>query len=141
MVRTRLAVNRAAFPLLLIAIAIAGSGCRGSTRQERPGSAPGRVVPLANPAATIPVVIEVSGTEGTRFGGAYGEFGGQQSMEGAVPARLTFKTAAGFSVTLQKRGREGELGMTVIVDGKQVSSSRTIKPFGVVTYTYRVAPK
>ncbi len=141
MVRNRLAVNRVAFALLLIVIALVGSGCRGSTRQERPRLGPGRVVPLATPAATIPVVIEVSGTEGTRFGGAYGEFGGQQSMEGTVPTRLTFKTAAGFSVTLQKRGREGELGMTVTVDGKQVSSSKTIKPFGVVTYTYRVAPK
>ena len=141
MVRNRLAVNRVAFAVLLIAIMLVGTGCRGPARQERPRPGPGRVVPLATPAATIPVVIEVSGTAGTRFGGAYGEFGGQQSMEGTVPTRLAFKTAAGFSVTLQKRGREGELGMTVTVDGKQVSSSKTIKPFGVVTYTHRIAPK
>ncbi len=139
MVRNRLAVNRVAFALLLLAIVLVGSGCREPARQQRPS--PRLVVPLAPPVATIPVVVEVSGTAGTRFGGAYGEFGGQQSMEGTVPTRLTFKTLAGFSVTLQKRGREGELGITVTVDGKQVSSSKTIKPFGVVTYTYRVAPK
>ncbi len=137
--RNRLPVNRATVALLLIVITLVGSGCRGSARPA--GRRPGRVVSLATPAATIPVVIEVSGTSGVRFGGAYGEFGGQQSMEGTVPTRLTFKTARGFSVTLQKRGRAGELGMMVTVDGKQVSSSKTVRPFGVVTYTYRIAPK
>jgi len=130
-------MRRAAFVLLLAAVALAGSACRGSTPQ-----APRRdvVVPLVTPAA-IPVVIEVFGTREIRFGGAYGELGGPQSIEGTVPARLTFNTMAGFSVALQKRGSEGELGITVIVEGRQVHQSTTVKPFGVVTYTHRITPK
>ncbi len=137
-VRNRLAVNRVAFVLLLAALALVGSACRGSAPQSQRRD---QLVPLATPATAIPVVIEVFGTPGMRFGGAYGELGSPQSIEGTVPARLTFKTLTGFSVAFQKRGRAGELGITITVEGKQVHRSKTVKPLGVVTYTHPITPK
>jgi hypothetical protein len=138
-VRNRVTVNRAALALLLITIALVASGCGGYARRAQ--QRPGQVVVVATPVATIPVVIEVFGTSGLKFGGSYGELGGPKTLEGTVPVRLTFKTLAGFSIAFQKRAQDGELGMAVSVDGKEVSRSQTVKPFGVVTYMHQITPK
>jgi hypothetical protein len=83
------------------------------------------------------VVIEVIGTQGVRFGGSYGAPTDLKSIESTVPARLTFNTLAQFSVALQKRGTAGELGIIIMVNGREVNRATTVKPFGVVTYVHR----
>jgi hypothetical protein len=80
------------------------------------------------------VVVEVFGTNGTRFGGSYGQLDDPKSIEGTVPARLTFEMRTGFVIALQKRSQEGQLGIQVAVDGRQVNRVTTKKPFGVVTF-------
>jgi hypothetical protein len=132
-------MNRAGVALLLIAVALVVSACGGyGRRTER---RPDQVVVLATPVATIPVVIEVFGTPGLKFGGSYGELGGPKTLEGIVPTHLTFKTFGGFSVAFQKRIQDGELGIAISVDGKEVNRSQTIKPFGVVTYMHQSTAK
>jgi hypothetical protein len=131
-------VNRTALVLALIVVAVVSSACGSLRRTTR---RPDQIIVLATPVATIPVVIEVFGTPGLKFGGSYGELGGPQTLEGTVPTHLTFKTLVGFSVAFQKRTQEGQLGIAITVDGKEVSRSVTVKPFGVVTYMYRITPR
>lgn len=123
--------------IVLVAVALVSTACRGTSIR-------GRVepeAPRASPRATTSVTIEVSGTPGLRFGGAYGEMGDTKSIEGTIPTTLTFETAAGFTVALQKRAKEGELGIKVIVGGRAVNQASTRKEFGLVTYTQRASGK
>jgi hypothetical protein len=80
------------------------------------------------------VVVEVFGTSGTRFGGSYGELDDPKTIEGMIPARLTFEMRTGFVIALQKRTQQGQLGIQVAVDGRPVNRVTTTKPFGVVTF-------
>ena len=131
----RMPVVRLACVLLLV-VALT-SGC-GSTSSRRRG---GSQAPVALATPTADVVIEVLGTEGLRFEGSYGELGDTKPVSGTVPARLTFKTGIGFSVALQKRTPRGELAMKVTVEGRVVSETKTVKEYGVVTYTHRLPGK
>ncbi len=131
----RMPVVRLACVLLLV-VALT-SGCRATSSRGRGG--PQAPVPAATPTAAV--VIEVFGTEGLRFEGSYGELGDTKPVSGTVPARLTFKTGVGFSVALQKRTPQGELGIKITVEGKVVSEAKTVKEYGVVTYTHRLPGK
>lgn len=126
--------RRAALLLLLLAVAASGAACRATGRR---GSLE-PLIPQPTPRPAIPVVVEVFGTPGVPFEGSYGELGQTKTAKGNVPARLTFETTAGFTVSLQKRVDKGELGIQVIVGGKAVHRSSTIREFGLVTYTHRV---
>ena len=132
-VRTANVMNR--FVILVVAAALIGSACAAPRSR-------GRAVPQAQPTperATFAVVIVVSGSPGTSFEGSYGELGATKPVTGTVPTRLTFQTAGGFSVALQKRDRPGQLSMQVIVGGRVVSETSTSKEYGVVTYVHRPA--
>lgn len=134
MLRTRIAVRHTGIMLLLIATLIV-SAC--GTRSSRTRGGREALVTFPTPGPASAVVVEVFGTSGLRFGGSYGELGQPRSLEGTVPARLTFEHRAGFSVALQKRTAEGELGIQIMVDGQPVNRSTTSRPFGVVTHTRR----
>jgi hypothetical protein len=128
--------------ILIVGAALAGAGCGRTPRaqtsrpQVRGIDAP---TPQARATVSAMVVVEVFGTPGARFGGVLSELGMQpKSVEGTVPTRLTLETGAGFRVALQKRaGDNGELGIAVSVNGRQVSRSTTKREFGVVTFTHR----
>lgn len=123
--------------IVLVAVVIAGSACSGAGlpgRRTREPAAPAQ----APPHPVTSVTIEVFGTPGLRFEGSYGELGDTKSVGGTVPARLTFDTAVGFTVALQKRSNEGELGIKVTVAGRVVNQVSTRKEYGLVTYTQRV---
>ncbi|MBI3998207.1 MAG: hypothetical protein HY355_04170, partial [Armatimonadetes bacterium] len=100
-------------------------------RRAEPGAAPTPSLPAQN------VVIEVFGTPGLRFEGSMGELGATKSVTGTVPTRLTFQTRVGFSIVLQKRTPEGELGIKVTVGDKVVNQASTKKEYGLVTYTHQ----
>ncbi|MGQ0550579.1 MAG: hypothetical protein ACT4PY_13025 [Armatimonadota bacterium] len=88
------------------------------------------------------MTIEVFGTPGLQFEGSYGALGETQPVAGTVPTRLTLRSAIGFSVALQKRTKDGELGIKVIVGDRVVNQSSTKKVLGLVAYTHRSsAPK
>lgn len=123
--------------VLLLVVALT-SGCGSTSSRGRRG---GSQAPVTAPTASASVVIEVSGTDGLRFEGSYGELGDTKPVSGTVPTRLTLKTGVGFSVALQKRTPQGELGIKVTVEGKVVSESKTVKEYGVVTYTHRLPGK
>jgi hypothetical protein len=134
MMRTRLPVRQAGLGLLLIATLIV-SAC--GTRSSRTRDGREALVTFPTPGPASAVVVEVFGTSGLRFGGSYGELGQPKSFEGTVPARLAFEHRAGFSIALQKRATDGELGIQVTVDGQSMNRVTTSRPFGVVTYTRR----
>ncbi len=121
--------------VLLVALAVLGSACGGPIGRQRPD--PAR--PPAVPVATTPVTIEVFGTPGLQFEGSYGALGETQPVSGTVPTKLTLKSVVGFTVALQKRAKDGELGIKVIMDGRIVNQSSTKKVLGLVTYTHRSA--
>lgn len=123
--------------VLLLVIALATSACGGPVPGARPR--PKREVVRSTPGPSTPVVIEIFGTPGTRFGGSYGEIDAAKSVEGAVPARLTFEFRRAFSIALQKRVPVGELGMQVMVGGKPVGRVSTTKAFGVITYKHGIS--
>lgn len=118
---------------LVLVLAALGSACSGPIGRKRPDPASS---PRAS-VATTPVTIEVFGTPGLRFEGAYGALGETQPVSGTVPTRLTLQSAIGFTVALQKRTRDGELGIKVIVAGRVVNQSSTKKVQGLVAYTHR----
>ncbi len=123
------------FVILVVAAALLGSACAAPRSR-------GRAVPQAQPTperATFAVVIVVSGTPGLKFEGSYGELGATKPVTGTAPTQLTFQTAGGFSVSLQKRDRPGQLSMKVVVGGRVVSETSTSKEYGVVTYVQRSA--
>jgi hypothetical protein len=134
--RTRSLVLRAGVLLVFLGVLLS-AGCGGPTVRSRARPAPDVV--RSSPGPATPVVIDVFGTPGTRFGGSYGEVDNPKSFEGAVPARLTFEYRRAFSIALQKRGPAGELGMQVTVNGKPVERVATTKSFGVVTYKHGIA--
>jgi hypothetical protein len=121
---------------ILMAVAILVSSC-GGVRTRTLGQ-PGPPVPIATSAVTSPIVIEVFGTQGIPFGGSYGDLGESKTVEGTIPARLAFNSVSAFAVALQKRGKDGELGIRVIVEGSEVKRVSTTKPFGVVVYQHRI---
>ncbi len=133
---TRTAVFRLA--VMLCALTLLGSGCQGQIgrRRQDPGAQQGTA-----PVATTPVTIEVFGTPGLQFEGSYGALGETQPVAGTVPTRLTLRSSIGFTVALQKRARDGELGIKIIVDGRVVSQSSTKKVLGLVAYTHRATVK
>ena len=123
------------FVILVVAAALVGSACAGPRSR-------GRAVPQAQPTperATFAVVVVVSGTSGLKFEGSYGELGATKQVTGTAPTQLSFQTAGGFSVSLQKRDRPGQLNMKVVVGGRVVSEASTSKEYGVVTYVHRPA--
>jgi hypothetical protein len=126
---------RAAGLVLVLLCSLIVSAC--GTRPARPLGREGGLVSLPTPPPASTVVVEVFGTTGLRFGGSYGELGQPKAYEGAVPARLTFEHRTGFSIALQKRATDGELGIQITVDGRPLNRITTTRPFGVVTYTYR----
>jgi hypothetical protein len=132
--RTRLPVRYVGLVLLLLAT-LTVSAC--GTRSSRPRDRQDALVKLPTPGPASAVIVEVFGTSGLRFGGSYGELGQPKSFEGTVPARLAFEHRAGFSIALQKRVSDGELGIQITVDGQPVNRVTTSRPFGVVTYTQR----
>ena len=121
--------------LVLVTVTLLTSACGGPASRTRRS----RLVPVASPTPASSVTIEIVGTPGLKFTGSYGELGATQSVSGTVPARVSFKMAIGFTVALQKRVAEGELGMTVTVDGRVVNQSKTVKAYGVLAYTHRVS--
>jgi hypothetical protein len=128
--------------ILILAVTLAAAGCGGAQRGQtsRPAlRGLDAATPQPRPTVSALIIVEVFGTSGTRFGGVLNELGREpKNVEGTVPARLTLQTGAGFRVALQKRaGDNGELGMTVTVNGRQVSRSATKREFGVVTFTHR----
>jgi hypothetical protein len=123
--------------MLLMAVVLLTAACGGTMSRERSRPAPEAV--QSSPGPATPVVVEVFGTSGTRFGGTYGEMGTPQSFEGTVPAQLRFEYRRAFSIALQKRVPTGELGMQVTVNGKPVERVKTSKSFGVVTYKHGIA--
>lgn len=134
MMRTRLPVRYAGLLLLLlVTLIVSACGTRSSRTRDRQDA----LVQLPTPGPASTVVVEVFGTSGLRFGGSYGELGQPKSFEGTIPARLTFEHREGFSIALQKRTTDGELGIQITVDGRPVNRVTTSRPFGVVTYTQR----
>jgi hypothetical protein len=129
--------------ILILAATLAAAGCGGGAQRGQTSRPVLRGVdaatPQPRPTASALIIVEVFGTSGTRFGGVLNELGREpKNVEGTVPTRLTLQTGAGFRVALQKRaGDSGELGMTVTVNGRQVSRSATKREFGVVTFTHR----
>jgi hypothetical protein len=119
--------------VLLLAAALLTAACGGSGPRLRDNRGES-LLKTATPRPPKVVVIEVFGTRGTRFGGSYGELDDPKAIEGTIPARLTFEMRTGFLVALQKRAQEGQLGIEVAVDGRQVNRATTAKPFGVVTF-------
>ncbi|MGH2374761.1 MAG: hypothetical protein ACRDIC_15000 [bacterium] len=132
---TRTAMLR--LTVLMLALTVLGSACRGPVGRRGPDPAPQGTAPVA----TTPVTIEVFGTPGLQFEGSYGALGETQPVSGTVPTRLTLRSAVGFTVALQKRARDGELGIKVIVGGRVVSQSSTKKVLGLVAYTHRSTVK
>lgn len=131
-------VHRPVVILLLIAV-LAASACGRPPGLSRAGREP--LIAPAPPAPTSSVVIEVFGTPGLRFGGSYGELGAPQTVIGVIPSKYTFHTRSGFSVSLQKRGDGGELGILVTVDGRILHRSTTKKESGLVTFVYQISSK
>lgn len=138
-------MKTAASTLLILGLALAVAGCNTPRAQTSRPPRRGLAVATPQPRATLSaaVVVNVFGAPGTRFGGVVNELGMEpKPVEGTVPARLTLNTGSGFRVALQKRaGDNAELGMTVIVDGRQVSQSTTKREFGVVVFTHRPTTK
>jgi hypothetical protein len=126
------AVSRRCAAALVLAAALAATACATAPRARRAASGPPVALPSAGPA--VVVTIDVFGTAGTRFGGSYGDYAAPRTVEGTVPARLTFESRRGFSVALQKRAAAGELGMDVKVDGRSVARTSTTRPYGALTH-------
>lgn len=118
---------------MILGLALLAGACGGPIGRRRPDPLPS----VAAPAAVTPVTIEVFGTPGLKFEGSYGALGETQPVTGTVPATLTLKSSIGFTVALQKRVRDGELGIKVIVAGRVLNQSSTKKVNGLVTYTHR----
>src|SRR3990172_6750078 len=115
MMRTRIPVRPTGLVLLLlVTVIVSGCGTRSSRTRDRQDA----LVRLPTPGPASAVVVEVFGTSGLRFGGSYGELGQPKSFEGTVPARLAFEHRTGFSIDLQKRATDGELGIPGTGDGE-----------------------
>jgi len=78
----------------------------------------------------------VQGTAGVRFEGSWGEPGATQTIKGQVPAHFTAQVRQNVYVRVQKAGREGKITVLVLVDGQEVASRATTKPFGLITVLY-----
>jgi len=125
--------------IILLLIVLAASACGRGTSPGRGSREP--LIASASPVPKSAVVIEVFGTPGLRFGGSYGELGAPQTVTGVIPTKYTFEMASGFSVSLQKRGDGGELGILVTVDGRILHRSTTQKESGLVTFIYQISSK
>lgn len=125
---------RAAAVVLAVVLAAAAGACTRSSPSSSGRPLRSGLVTQATPAPGATVVVEVFGTQGLRFGGAYGELHEVKRVEGTVPMRLTFESREGFAVTLQKRGTDGELGIQVSVNGRRIKRASTTRAFGTVAY-------
>lgn len=84
------------------------------------------------------VEIQVEGTPGLSFSGSYGDAGSQKTVDGTVPETYTIEELEGgiVSAVFQKRGREGELMVKIVKDGRVVQSESTTAEYGVVAISY-----
>lgn len=115
----------------LVAILALG-GCSLLSRSQAPPSTSRVEEP---PAAKV--VVHVLGTPGLQFEGSLGESSGPRSIAGRVPATFKTEVREALSVRIQKTNQEGSLEIRVVVNGQEVATRSTIKPFGLVTLTYR----
>ncbi len=121
------------FALFLLVLAVAASaGCSSQ------GAAP---APDTNQEAARPVQIEVGGTPGMRFEGTLGEPPEGKAIAGQVPASFSVEMRRAIFVRVQKAVQDGQLTVRVLVDGTEVASAVTTKPFGLVALSYPARPR
>src|SRR3970282_2187563 len=115
-------------PLTLAALA---AGCSRSAPTSAPAQRPR---PAEGPARQVEV--QVQGTAGVRFEGSLGEPGATRTITGTVPAQFRQQVRENVYVRVQKAAREGKIVVRVRMDGREVTSRSTDKPFGLVTVVY-----
>ncbi len=121
---------RTIFLPILLPVFLAASCTRAS-----PATAPAQRPPTAEgPARQVEVLVE--GTAGTRFEGTLGEPGATRTITGSVPAQFTLQMRQNVYVRLQKAAREGKMVVHVTVDGREVASRSTEKPYGLIAILY-----
>jgi hypothetical protein len=92
------------------------------------------------PPAPVHVVVEISGTPGTKFEGSLGTPQSARSISGRIPAEYEAETAVAVAVSATKTDEDGELTVRVLKDGREVASRTTTAPFGTVLLVYQ-APR
>ena len=78
----------------------------------------------------------MQGTAGVRFEGSLGEPGATRTITGTVPTQFRLQVRENVYVRVQKAAREGKIVVRVRMDGREVTSRSTDKPFGLVTVVY-----
>lgn len=121
----------ASAPLVLALLAgLSLAGCASQASAPAPAAAP-----------TTPVQVEVEGTPGVRFEGTLGELPEARAITGVVPASFSLDMRRAVFVRVQKAAPEGTLTVRVLVNGSEVASAATTKPFGLVAITYPTKPR
>ncbi|MGH2454503.1 MAG: hypothetical protein ACRDF5_12245 [bacterium] len=118
---------------LLVLALLAALSLAGCSSQS------GRPAPEAAPAK--PVQVEVEGTPGVRFEGTLGELPEARTITGVVPASFSLEMRRAVFVRVQKAAPEGTLTVRLLVNGTEVASAATTKPFGLVAITYPTKPR
>ncbi|KRT77011.1 MAG: hypothetical protein XU14_C0023G0017 [Armatimonadetes bacterium CSP1-3] len=117
--------------LILLILAALAAGCSRSAPTSAPAQRPR---PAEGPARQVE--IQVQGTAGVRFEGSLGEPGAIRTITGTVPAQFRLQVRENVYVRVQKAAREGKIVVRVRMDGREVASRSTDKPFGLVTVVY-----
>lgn len=117
--------------LFLLLLAVAGAaGC--SSRSAAPPS----VQEVARS-----VRLEIDGTPGLRFEGTFGEPPQAKTITGAIPASFSLEMRRGVFVRVQKAVQGGKLTVRLLINGVEVASGATTKPFGLVALAYPTKPR
>jgi hypothetical protein len=124
----RLLAARLSLFLLLLAVPVAGCSSRSAA-------------PPPAPEAIRPVRVEIGGTPGVRFEGTFGELPEAKAITGETPASFSLEMRRGVFVRVQKAVQGGQLTVRLLINGVEVASAVTTKPFGLVALTYPTKPR
>lgn len=86
------------------------------------------------------VVLSIEGTPGLAFEGSYGTPSESVSVRGTVPTKYFVKTSIAVVATFTKTAAEGELVVSVLVEGQQSQRRTTSAPFGTIVVSQRFSP-
>ena len=147
--RGPLTVLRALLIFVLILGALLLGGCtsneeEGNSNAPTTTAQPTEETTTAEEAASN-VVVEVSGTQGTAYTGAYGPFTKAQAVNSTLGAtatdyevRIEGGSLEGVSAVFRKTqpGDEGILKVEILVNGEVVAEDETSEEFGVVSTSW-----
>jgi hypothetical protein len=119
-------------PAFLLLLILAGAaGCSSRSAAPPPGAG----------EAARPVRVEIDGTPGVRFEGTFGEPPEAKTITGAIPATFSLEMRRAVFVRVQKAVQDGKLTVRLLINGAEVASGVTTKPFGLVALAYPTKPR